>query len=80
MQGEIIVKKEQLAKEAAVELILEGNTNITEEQLKELLIGIHKNKKLTIKVSFFIFALYFVDIEHTSLIAPKLFSVLLLII
>ncbi len=45
MQGEIIVKKEQLAKEAAVELILEGNTNITEEQLKELLIGIHKNKK-----------------------------------
>lgn len=37
------MKKEQLAKKAAVELILEGNTNITEEQLKELLTG--KNKK-----------------------------------
>ncbi|WP_257141438.1 MULTISPECIES: hypothetical protein [Bacillus cereus group] len=36
------MKKEQLAKKAAVELILEGNTNITEEQLKELLTGINK--------------------------------------
>ncbi|CUB51931.1 hypothetical protein BN2127_JRS10_01451 [Bacillus subtilis] len=39
-----MMKKEQLAKEAAVELILEGNTNITEEQLKQLLNSIHKIK------------------------------------
>ncbi|MGH0950034.1 hypothetical protein [Bacillus mycoides] len=39
------MKKEKLAKEAAVKLILEGNTNITEEQLKQFLTGIHENKK-----------------------------------
>lgn len=39
-----MMEKEQLAKEAAVELILEGNTNINEEQLKQLLNSIHKTK------------------------------------
>jgi len=38
------MEKEQLAKKAAVELILEGNTNINEEQLKQLLTSIHKTK------------------------------------
>ncbi|EEL02552.1 hypothetical protein ACU8Z2_01970 [Bacillus paranthracis] len=39
-----MMEKEQLAKKAAVELILEGNTNINEEQLKQLLTSIHKTK------------------------------------
>ncbi len=39
-----MMKKEQLAKEVAVELILEGNMNITEKQLRRLLTSIHKTK------------------------------------
>ena len=44
--------KEQVAKEAAIKLLLEGNTPNTEEQLKHLLDGVFKIKRLTIEVSF----------------------------
>ena len=37
--------KEQVAKEAAIKLLLEGNTPNTEEQLKHLLDGVFKIKK-----------------------------------
>ncbi|AGE75961.1 hypothetical protein P9W99_05965 [Bacillus cereus] len=37
--------KEQVAKEAAIKLLLEGNTPNTEEQLEHLLDGLFKIKK-----------------------------------
>ncbi|HHY2690314.1 TPA: hypothetical protein ACV5PF_004134 [Bacillus cereus] len=37
--------KEQVAKEAAIKLLLEGNASNTEEQLKHLLDGVFKIKK-----------------------------------
>lgn len=37
--------KEEVAKEAAVKLLLEGNIPNTEEQLKHLLDDVFKNKK-----------------------------------
>ena len=65
--------KEQVAKEAAVKLLLEGNTANTEEQLKHLLDDVFKIKRLTLVVSLFYFVLCFVDTVHTFLTVPKLF-------